>query len=79
MSGLPLTSDDTASDVYTIHSQNTLKPQEPFSISLGVSSVLAPGESLEVPLTLHALDLGQREIHILLLYREACALLPLYS
>ncbi|KAF9076140.1 ER-golgi trafficking TRAPP I complex 85 kDa subunit-domain-containing protein [Rhodocollybia butyracea] len=74
----------------TIHSSNSLKPQEPFSISLGSSSLM-PGQSLEVPVTLHALDLGPREIRYLLLYREnkdapfkqvrkvrSCQVLPLF-
>ncbi|KAJ3870264.1 ER-golgi trafficking TRAPP I complex 85 kDa subunit-domain-containing protein [Lentinula novae-zelandiae] len=56
--------------VESIHSSNSSEPFKPFNIPLGASFSLAPAKSLEVSLTFHALDLTQKDIHLLLLYRE---------
>ncbi|GAW06029.1 hypothetical protein LENED_007922 [Lentinula edodes] len=56
--------------VESIHSSNSSEPFKPFNIPLGSSFSLAPAESLEVSLTFHALDFTQKDIHLLLLYRE---------
>lgn len=58
--------------VESIHSSNSSEPFKPFNIPLGSSFSLAPAESLEVSLTFHALDFTQKDIHLLLLYREVC-------
>ncbi|KIK70846.1 hypothetical protein GYMLUDRAFT_235261 [Collybiopsis luxurians FD-317 M1] len=61
---------DTHYGEHTIHSTNSLRPLEPFAVTSGSFPTLAPEASLEVPLNFHALDLGYKEIHLLLLYRE---------
>ncbi|KAJ4485976.1 ER-golgi trafficking TRAPP I complex 85 kDa subunit-domain-containing protein [Lentinula aciculospora] len=54
--------------VEVIRSSNSLESHEPFELSLEPS--LSPGQSLNLTLRFHALSLGQKEIPILLLYRE---------
>ncbi|KAJ3844312.1 ER-golgi trafficking TRAPP I complex 85 kDa subunit-domain-containing protein [Lentinula raphanica] len=56
--------------VERIHSSNSLGSYEPFNLPLGPSSILGPGQSREIALTFHALDVDQREIPLLLLHRE---------
>ncbi|KAJ3734691.1 ER-golgi trafficking TRAPP I complex 85 kDa subunit-domain-containing protein, partial [Lentinula guzmanii] len=56
--------------VEVIHSSNSIESYKPFSVPLRPSSAFASGESREVSLTFHALDLEQKGIFLLLLYRE---------
>ncbi|KAF8167761.1 ER-golgi trafficking TRAPP I complex 85 kDa subunit-domain-containing protein [Crassisporium funariophilum] len=65
---------NTTATMEVIQSRNSLKPQEPRRLTLmgsDQSSVLLPGDSVEVPLILHAEQPGSRELCFLLVYRES--------
>lgn len=59
----------------TLSSSNSLRPREPYCLALddsGEASELAPGESMQVTLTLHAAHAGERELGLLFVFREVC-------
>ncbi|KAJ7038336.1 ER-golgi trafficking TRAPP I complex 85 kDa subunit-domain-containing protein [Mycena alexandri] len=53
-------------------SQNCLTLQQPFHLAMikGQSS-LQPGDNIEVPVTIHASQVGERELSLLFVYRES--------
>ncbi|KAL1748561.1 ER-golgi trafficking TRAPP I complex 85 kDa subunit-domain-containing protein [Schizophyllum fasciatum] len=56
-----------------VRSANSLLPPRPMRIPLrnaAGEAVLRPGESMDLPLTLHAATSGERELSLLLVYRE---------
>ncbi|TFY57186.1 hypothetical protein EVJ58_g7180 [Rhodofomes roseus] len=58
----------------TLDSSNSLRRREPYGLPLGDSqgsSDLAPGESMQVTLTLHASQVGERDLGLLFIFREA--------
>ncbi|KAH9837148.1 ER-golgi trafficking TRAPP I complex 85 kDa subunit-domain-containing protein [Rhodofomes roseus] len=61
----------------TLDSSNSLRRREPYGLPLGDSqgsSDLAPGESMQVTLTLHASQVGERDLGLLFIFREvSCA------
>ena len=65
----------TVSRVVTevIRSPNSLEPQKPYRLSLSgsdQSSMLAPGNSVEVSFILHAETIGKHDLCLLLVFRE---------
>lgn len=63
------------SSTETLLSSNSLRPREPYCLPLddsGEASELAPGESMQVTLTLHAAHVGERDLGLLFVFREVC-------
>ena len=61
------------SSTETLLSSNSLRPREPYCLPLNDSeetSELAPGESMQVTLTLHAAHVGERDLGLLFVFRE---------
>ncbi|KAF9270075.1 hypothetical protein L218DRAFT_848836 [Marasmius fiardii PR-910] len=57
----------------TIHCDNVLVPRNPHPLSSDGSFRLGPGDDFEVRLTLHAAELGERNLSFLIVYRESTA------
>ncbi|KDR85341.1 hypothetical protein GALMADRAFT_234163 [Galerina marginata CBS 339.88] len=65
--------EDSASETETFRSSNSLKRQEPHRLALkgsAHSSVINVGESVEVPVILHAETIGHHELCLLFVFRE---------
>lgn len=59
----------------TLLSSNSLRSREPYSLPLDESreaSELTPGESMQITLTLHTAQAGERELGLLFVFREVC-------
>ncbi|PPQ67072.1 hypothetical protein CVT25_005673 [Psilocybe cyanescens] len=66
--------ENSSLETEVIRSSNSLKPQEPQRLSLngaGGSTTINPGESVEVPAIFHAEILGDHELCLLFVFREA--------
>ena len=62
-----------SSSTETLLSSNSLRTREPYCLALddsGEASELAPGESMQVTLTLHAAHVGERDLGLLFVFRE---------
>ncbi|KII93831.1 hypothetical protein PLICRDRAFT_36073 [Plicaturopsis crispa FD-325 SS-3] len=57
---------DTPSTTEIFHSDNRLAPRQPHHVPLS----LPPGDSTQVPITIHAGNLGEHALRILFVYRE---------
>ena len=56
-----------------IRSPNSLEPQKPYRLSLSgsdQSSMLKPGDSIEVSFILHAEAIGNHDLRLLFVFRE---------
>ncbi|KAL1737123.1 ER-golgi trafficking TRAPP I complex 85 kDa subunit-domain-containing protein [Schizophyllum commune] len=56
-----------------VRSENSLLPPPPMRISLRNAAgepVLQPGETMDLPITLHAANVGERELSLLFVYRQ---------
>lgn len=65
-----------------MHSINSIKSQEPFSIPLGRltgSSFLAPGSNVELPIILHADRLEDQNLCLLFVFRQVSGVLCVYT
>ena len=63
-----------------IRSPNSLEPQKPYRLSLSgsnQSSILGPGDSVEVTFVLHAEAIGNHDLCLLFVFREVCTKYPL--
>jgi trafficking protein particle complex subunit 8 len=68
--GTSLSNEVTTTFDETFHSNNSLSPELPRKVLLGSNGFLLPGDSVELSVYLHAMDLGDQELCLLILYRE---------
>ncbi|TRM66415.1 ER-golgi trafficking TRAPP I complex 85 kDa subunit-domain-containing protein [Schizophyllum amplum] len=64
---------DAEGEQEVLRSDNSLLPTPPMRVALRNAAgdvVLQPGESMDLPLTLHAANVGERELSLLFVYRE---------
>ncbi|GBE78241.1 hypothetical protein SCP_0111240 [Sparassis crispa] len=68
----PSTSSPSFTEI--LHSSNSLAPRRPYCVSLEQihkSSVLGPGENMQIPAVLHASHVAEQDLCILFIFREA--------